>query len=217
MSRLRRKLPGMSDIKNKPKKSYHHGDLRKALVDLAAGLLKTEGEAGLSMRKLAELAGVSRTAAYHHFKDKHDLLCAIAEEGFRAQKEVFNPPEYGPNSPVDEQRIQRFVVDYINFATEKSQYYDLMFGGQLWKSEKLTSTLKVEAYDAFKAYVDGIRAWQASGVISQSIDPLRYSQVSWSTLHGMSRLLIDGIYLDNEAKGSMCEAAAEMLWRELNS
>ena len=60
-------------------------------------------------------------------------------------------------------------------------------------------------------------AWQESGQISKNLDPLRYAQVSWSTLHGMSRLLIDGIYVDNQSRNAMCQAAADMLWRELNA
>ena len=61
----------------------------------------------------------------------------------------------------------------------------------------------------------GIRQWQKQGSIANSIDPMRYAQVSWSTLHGMSRLLIDGIYVDNQARNAMCSATAEMFWREL--
>ncbi|NCF20109.1 MAG: TetR family transcriptional regulator [Haliea sp.] len=199
------------------RKAYHHGDLRKALLDDAVKLLREEGEAGLSMRNLAARAGVSRTAAYHHFEGKHALLCAVAEEGFKRFGKVFYPPEMEGDDSLNEQRIQRFVQDYIKFATGNSEYYDLMFGSQLWKTEKLTETLTQEAYRTFRGYVDGIRGWQESGQISKNLDPLRYAQVSWSTLHGMSRLLIDGIYVDNQSRNAMCQAAADMLWRELNA
>jgi AcrR family transcriptional regulator len=169
------------------------------------------------MRNLAARAGVSRTAAYHHFEGKHALLCAVAEEGFKRFGKVFYPPEMEGDDSLNEQRIQRFVQDYIKFATGNSEYYDLMFGSQLWKTEKLTETLTQEAYRTFRGYVDGIRGWQESGQISKNLDPLRYAQVSWSTLHGMSRLLIDGIYVDNQSRNAMCQAAADMLWRELNA
>ncbi len=62
--------------------SYHHGDLRTALLDAAAKRLAKHGVESLSLRKLAEDAGVSRTAPYHHFKDKSALLSAIAAKGF---------------------------------------------------------------------------------------------------------------------------------------
>jgi hypothetical protein len=53
--------------------------------------------------------------------------------------------------------------------------------------------------------------------VSATVDPLRYAQVSWSTLHGMSRLLIDGIYLDAEAVAAMSDAAANMFWQQLQA
>lgn len=205
----------MSSSPKTAKRAYHHGDLRKALLDDAVKLLREEGDAGLSMRNLATRAGVSRTAAYHHFEGKHDLLCAIAEEGFKQFRQVFYPADLKGDDTVNAARIQRFVRDYIKFATSNSEYYDLMFGSQLWKTEKLTEALTGEAHRAFRSYVDAIRRWQAFGQIAEGVDPLRYAQVSWSTLHGMSRLLIDGIYVDNQSRNAMCEAAADMLWRQL--
>ncbi len=206
----------MANTAKNPRKPYHHGDLRQALLDDAARLLREEGEAGLSMRNLADRAGVSRTAAYHHFQGKHELLCAVAEEGFRRFRDVFYPPDLAEDAGVDEERVRRFVRDYIEFATGNPEYYDLMFGGQLWKTGKLTETLTREAHGTFRDYVEGVRQWQTEGLISDHLDPLRYAQVSWSALHGMSRLLIDGIYVDNESRKAMCDAAGEMLWRDLS-
>lgn len=57
---------------------YHHGDLSRALVDAARKILETEGPAALSLRAVAREAGVSPAAPYHHFKDKNDLLEAVA-------------------------------------------------------------------------------------------------------------------------------------------
>ncbi len=55
------------------------------------------------------------------------------------------------------------------------------------------------------------------GIIEKRVEPLRYAQVSWSTLHGMSRLLIDGVYVERSAMTAMCGSAANMFWRELHS
>ena len=207
----------MNKSQRTEKKAYHHGDLRKVLLDNAARLLREEGEEGLSMRNLAASTGVSRTAPYHHFKDKQELLCAIAEEGFARFRSVFNPPGTDQDAPPDKDRIVRFVDDYLAFATEQSEYYDLMFGSQLWKTEGLTESLTREAHGTFRGYVEGIKAWKEQGAVPDALDPLRYAQVTWSTLHGMSRLLIDGIYVDRHARNSMCKATAEMFWRELTT
>jgi AcrR family transcriptional regulator len=194
------------------KKTYHHGDLRRTLLDEAAQLLREEGEGGLSMRQLAARAGVSRTAPYHHFKDKQDLLCAIAAEGFRRFTGVLSLA----GSELSEQRLQRFVRDYLDFALTNVEYYDLMFGSHLWKSDGVSEALKQEAHGAFRFYLAQVRGWQEHDQINSQLDALRYSQVSWSTLHGMSRLLIDGIYLEPASMGPMCDQAASMFWRELN-
>lgn len=193
------------------KVSYHHGDLRRTLLDEAALLLREEGEQGLSMRRLAARVGVSRTAPYHHFKDKQDLLCAIAEEGFRRFLGVLTLE--GPELSLE--GVRQFVRDYLEFAVNNAQYYDLMFGSHLWKSEGITEALKAQAHGSFRFYLDQARTWQQQGLVHKNLDPLRYSQVSWSTLHGMSRLLIDGVYLDPDSMGPICDQAANMFWREL--
>src|SRR2546428_12445613 len=67
-----------------PERRYHHGDLRRALVDAALALI-SEGELGtFSLREVARRAGVTPAAPYHHFKDKTALLAAVAEGGVLA-------------------------------------------------------------------------------------------------------------------------------------
>jgi AcrR family transcriptional regulator len=195
-------------------KPYHHGDLRRQLLDAAAVMMRSDGEAALSMRKLAQVVGVSRTAPYHHFSDKQALLCGVAEEGFRRFRDIVRSHPNGAETAIDLDTVLGFVRRYIDFAVNNAEYYDLMFGGHLWKSQQLTDSLKNEAYSTFKLYLEHIKVWQRQAPVSD-FDALRYSQVSWSTLHGMSRLLIDGIYVDSAAIEAMSETAARMFWREL--
>ena len=68
-----------------------------------------------------------------------------------------------------------------------------------------------------RSYVEGFSAWQGQPGVTADLDPLRFAQVSWGTLHGMTRLLLDGIYVDDKAKEAMCEAAAQMFWRALKA
>jgi AcrR family transcriptional regulator len=196
-------------------KPYHHGDLRRQILDEAARLLKEQGEAGLSMRKLAYNLGVSRTAPYHHFADKQALLCGVAEEGFRRLREVVRAQPYMEGAKISEAAVREFVRRYVQFSIDNAEYYELMFGARLWKSQQLTDSLKLEAYAAFKVYLEHIRSWRQS-ISNTNIDALRFAQVSWSTLHGMSRLLIDGIYLDATAINVMSDAAAKMFWPQLS-
>jgi AcrR family transcriptional regulator len=211
MTNRQSSLVGPCESGDKP---YHHGDLRRQILDEAARLLKEEGEAGLSMRKLAQNLGVSRTAPYHHFKDKQALLCGVAEEGFRRLREVVRTPPYVEGAEISEAAVRLFVHRYVQFSIDNAEYYELMFGARLWKSEQLTESLRLEAHNAFKVYIEQIRLWQQS-ISTSTVDALRFAQVSWSTLHGMSRLLIDGIYLDATAINVMSDTAAKMFWQQL--
>ena len=205
----------MATTRSTDKTTYHHGDLKAVLLDETARILRDEGESALSLRRLAANVGVSRTAPYHHFKDKQSLLSAVAEEGFiRCNRTMKAVLEQGRGKG-GEQLMLEYVKAYVDFAVNNSEYYDLMYGSQLWRSASLTSTLLSSARSTLRADVERLQGLQARGLISQTLDPLRFTQVAWGLLHGISRLLIDGIYTDPASATSICETAAEMLWQKL--
>ncbi|MEP4892493.1 MAG: TetR/AcrR family transcriptional regulator [Aliiglaciecola sp.] len=195
--------------KKLPKARYHHGDLRTSLILTASAMLKDNGVENLSLRKLADQVGVSRTAPYHHFKDKNELLCAIAEQGFSHWKlqleEIFENPDLN-----EEQKLRAFIHGYISYAAQNPEMYDLMFGRTIWKQNSATDSLKDIAYPTFQFQVKMTRDWQHKGLLPASLDTLRLSQVTWGTIHGIARLLIDGIYADASHIDEMCETALRM-------
>jgi len=161
----------------------------------AKALIAEAGIDNLSLRKLAERAGVSRTAPYHHFSDKNDLLCAIAAQGFRrrhqAAQDTFNDP-----AMTAEQKFAEYICGYVRFAAENPEEYELMFGRNIWKQKHSTQELLDVAFPCFQHQLEMITSWQASGLIGGD-NPLRTSQVIWGTVHGIAKLLIDGIYTDS--------------------
>ncbi len=193
---------------NAGKKGYHHGSLREALVDEAAKMIREDGEAALSMRKLAARAGVSRTAPYHHFKDKQDLLCAVAEEGFRRFDVIVEK-----HLELDDLRehLRRHMREYVNFAIENPEYYDLMFSSHIWTSDQVSVTLKERAYNSFRMYTECVTRLCNGVVLPEGVVPLRVAQLSWSTFHGLSRLMIDGIYIDKAAIEAIFDTATRLL------
>lgn len=197
----------------KSKASYHHGDLRDSLVDAAADILREAGTHGLSMRKLADRVGVSRTAPYHHFEDKQQLLCAIAERGFEKQSLVIASTEDA--SLPFKQRLRNFVQGYLGFALENPQYYDLMFSADIWKADGIDPVFRERAYLSFRQFVERIDAWQRQGDLAQDVSALRKAQITWSTMHGLARLMIDGIYVDRKAMLAMCDVATDMFLQPL--
>src|SRR5947207_14518508 len=93
---------------------YHHGDLRRALIDAARRILETEGPAALSLRAVAREAGVSPAAPYHHFKDKSQLLEAVAHEGWVALDVALSAAR--AQAPDRRERRTGLGVAYIRFA-----------------------------------------------------------------------------------------------------
>jgi AcrR family transcriptional regulator len=99
---------------------YHHGDLRRALVEAARAVLEREGPQALSLRAVAREAGVSPAAPYHHFKDKSDLLNALAEEGFAALGEALRDAAPTPG-------LSDIGVSYVRFARSHPALYRVMY------------------------------------------------------------------------------------------
>ena len=190
------------------RQNYHHGDLRQTLLVSAKQLIAEAGIENLSLRRLAERAGVSRTAPYHHFSDKNDLLCAIAAEGFRRRHQSAMAGFDDDNKTMLE-KFEGYVNGYIQFAVDSPEEYELMFGRSIWKQQNSTEELRDVAYPCFQHQVDMVRTWQRCGLIAGD-NPLRTSQVIWGALHGIAKLLIDGIYTDTAQIEEVTRCAVDM-------
>src|SRR5713226_8237648 len=91
----------MRETGNAQVRPYHHGDLSRALVEAARRILETEGPAALSLRAVARESGVSPAAPYHHFKDKTELLEAVAHEGWDALGHAIGEVRKNAASPLE--------------------------------------------------------------------------------------------------------------------
>ncbi len=104
---------------------YHHGDLSRALVDAARRLLEAEGPSALSLRAVAREAGVSPAAPYHHFKDKGELLTAVAGEGWMLLDEAIVAAKKA--APSIHEAMTEIGVAYVCFATNNPALYRVMY------------------------------------------------------------------------------------------
>jgi AcrR family transcriptional regulator len=204
----------MTESSQKP--SYHHGDLKRALLDETARILREEGEDALSLRRLAANLGVSRTAPYNHFKNKEALLSAVAVEGFSRYAAAMEAAQKRSRMLDGRGRTYAVVRAYIDFARKNPEYYDLMYGSKSWRSVDPAKSLAVTARSVLRADVERLRRNQELGQIKAGLDVLRFVQVYWGTLHGISRLLLDGVYTDSASVKQLCDAAADMLWQQLD-
>lgn len=112
----------MSDQPPPEPRPYHHGDLRRALVEAARRLLETEGPAAMSLRAVAREAGVSPAAPYHHFKDKSELLSAVAGEGWAMLSTAIDTA-----ARTDPDEFLAPTLAYIAFTRENPALYRIMY------------------------------------------------------------------------------------------
>ena len=164
-------------------KKYHHGDLRRVLLEEGCTLLAETGADGLSMRELARRAGVSAMAPYRHYPDRDSLLAAIAASGFlRLASRV---EAIGVTAEPDRTSLLRAGIAYVMFALEQPALFRLMFGGD--RPDAQYADLSVARSGAFNALMRHIQAEPGSG------QRITYAQGCWSLVHGLALLLLDGV------------------------
>lgn len=195
-------------LQAKPK-GYHHGDLRSTLLEKAEEMLAEQGINGLTLRGLAERAGVSRQAPYHHFASKQALLFALAEQAFADLDKVFELSIEAQALPVPD-RFRAFVVGYVRYATSNPEKYELMFGPITWRSDP-SPALVQKGQGSFRSYAAIVKGMQEGGDIPAGVDTLRLAQATWATLHGLCRLKNDGIFESSDSIEEISLYAVNMM------
>lgn len=194
--------------KKKESKPYHHGDLRRALIDAAAEMLETETPIEVSLRKASEHVGVSHTAAYRHFLDKAELLAAVSEAGFLRLRD--NLAEARAAAGADYRlQLEAIAKEYIRFAVTKPSTYRQMFGPHFQEQLKKAGVAE-SASNAFAELLHTVMAGQKAGVIRKE-SPFLISQTAWSLLHGMALFYIDG-ELQEMTEGTIADRCFGFLW-----
>lgn len=159
-------------------KSYHHGDLRAALLTAAMRMLE-KGES-FSLRAVARRAGVSPAAPYRHFADRAALESALAAEGFRALKADLSR---GQRLPSTEEELFEFGVTYVDFALRRPALFHLMFGNACDDSDDARVRATAELHE-----------WLALALarVFPDADASALATASWSLAHGLAFLHLDG-------------------------
>jgi AcrR family transcriptional regulator len=172
----------------KTDRPYHHGNLRRALLDEALETIRAEGVNGVTLREIGARLGVSRTALYRHFADKGALLMAVAIEGFRMlRQQLVAAWEEGGRG---QEAFQAMGVAYMRFAVTNPSHYRVMFGIFV-DPENCEAELAAEAAGAFQALVDALAALQRDALV-RADDTALMARFVWSVVHGVAMLAIDG-------------------------
>ena len=156
-------------------RAYHHGDLRRALTEAARRLLESDGAQALSRRAGAREAGVSPAAPYHHFKDKNELLDAVARQGWVALSEQVAAAR-------GEGGLTGLGMAYVRFARENLALYQLMYA-RIRGQDSLPHGKGGEAYDLIKKQVR-----QHIGQAASGLDLELATFAFWCLSHGLAEM-----------------------------
>lgn len=192
------------------KASYHHGDLRNALISNATEMIAESGVASVTVRSLAKRVGVSPAAYAYHFPDKATLLLAIATEGFRRLNQAFEPA-FTFEDPY--QRFYKLGQCYIDFALGNPAHYKVMFADHsgLGHDAACDEEFIEVSTQAFRSLHDTVkRLLSTAGSERNSLD---VSMVVWSQIHGAVSLWQEGMFAPAVAEGE--NRRSEQQFRDL--
>lgn len=161
---------------------YHHGDLRRAILDAAVESIAANGSAGLSLRDLARRAGVSHAAPIHHFGDKAGVLTALAAEGYERLAEALDAAR------------DEFVeagVAYVRFAVTHRAHFEVMFRPDTYHRDD--PAVAAARDRAAQALVRGVRTRT-----DRTGNEARLTGIAaWSLVHGFATLWLTGALPDD--------------------
>lgn len=161
--------------------TYHHGNLRRAIIDAALEAIDESGPAGWSLRGLARRAGVSHAAPAHHFGDKAGLLTAVAAEGFGLFAEAL--------ARAGEDFLEVGVA-YVRFAVDHRAYFEVMFRPELYRTDD-------PEVGAARARADDILVRGARPYAPSRSDDHTMAIAAWSIAHGFAGLWLSGALPDD--------------------
>lgn len=173
--------PPKPELKPHEARSYHHGDLRAALLAAAEAELSERGMEGFSLRSVAKRAGVSHAAPAHHFGDAQGLLTALAAEGFRQFLAAQGARE-GVAAKDPASQLVAAGLGYVDFAIARPTLFRL-----LWQSERpdfSDADLGDAARTAYQHLVDQVMAAGGASTADEA--------AAWAMAHGLADLLAAG-------------------------
>jgi AcrR family transcriptional regulator len=164
----------------KDSRPYHHGDLRRALLQAAVETIAEAGPAAVSLRDLARRTGVSHAAPAHHFGDKAGLLTAVATDGFRRLAATLRQTYQATGNFLE------VGVAYVRFAVTHRAYFEVMFRPELYHPD---DPELFQAREQARALLYPPAAEAATSPDGR--DDLRAGVAAWSLVHGLATLWLN--------------------------
>jgi AcrR family transcriptional regulator len=164
---------------------YHHGKLKQALVDAAIVLVAEVGTQGFTLREVARRAGVSHNAPYRHFRDRSELLAAVAMQGFqRLTASMKRSAAHGTDAG---EQLRFCGRGYVKFALRWPEHFAVMFDlPSRRESHPEYQAAGQEAFDTLLGYI--VRCQEVGILPSGDAQPLALA--CWSLVHGIAKLAV---------------------------
>lgn len=198
---------------NDTNKRYHHGDLRRALLDTALEMLGEGKGWQFTLRDLARRAGVSHTASYKHFPDKGALLSELALVGFERLRVALLMARPAPPATTRDELLTMSRA-YVQFGVSSPNLYRLMFSAEARVS--VNARLADRASAALEVLIEVMARGQSEGWLRKR-EVREQAGASWSQLHGLVLLTIDGLLNKDTVGSNASEAALEVLLEGLEA
>jgi AcrR family transcriptional regulator len=173
---------------HRPRPTYHHGDLRSALLDQVCCIIREQGVGFVSIREVARRARVSHAAPAHHFGNKSGLLTAFATQGYDRLAACIRDrlTETGATRP--EETIAATGQGYVRFALQNREHFSIMFPGDLL--DRSNADYRQAADTVYKPFMEIVtRAGQEGRLVAA---PVLVGTAAWSLVHGLASLWLSG-------------------------
>lgn len=199
--------------KAKASRAYHHGNLRRALLDAALDLFVERGAFDFTLRELARKAGVTHNAPYRHFAGKAELLSAVRDEGFAELARTCRAALEEARGDL-RARVRVLGEAYVRFAIAHPHHFRLMLHHPLGDDggdgdargdggddgdggERGDGVARGEAFDLLSQALDEARD---RGVVRKDLSTRELTLGAWALVHGLASLIVAGHVPSDEAR-----------------
>jgi AcrR family transcriptional regulator len=165
--------------------TYHHGNLREALMDGAVDLIDREGLRGFSLNAVARAVGVSTAAPYRHFASGEALLTAVVQRGWTEFTAALRATaEQHPDDCL--RRLRALGETYLAFARQRPAVFRLLFDKRDRPVDRSGGRI------AFTVLLDCVAQAAAQGLLRAPGDPVDVAHAAWALVHGLAMLHLGG-------------------------
>lgn len=182
-----------SQLARKPESTYHHGDLRDALIKAALREAEQGGAEAISIKALAKQLGVSQPAPYRHFADREALLAAVTAEAFRQLSVILREAMARPSKQSKQSKLSRLAQATLEFGLRRNGIYRLMFASRTVSCAAKGSELHKATRETFALVIEALEA-PAVGYLRE-----RQALKIWAALHGVVMLAEQGLFTGEPA------------------